>query len=158
MGSEYISVSIEWPNYKMFYKLRCEKPNADWAVLELNAEIICSCQCAFNWTNAGDSISYRIPLNRRMTKAALEDLFTDRDGYPSREELKIPNWYPTNPQAEILVFGVIPVSYINNVYFIDRDTWSEYEDIIPSDINANVNKDLFYPRRDYKFWQGQEDN
>lgn len=153
-----ICTSIEFPNYKMFYRLRCDNPDVDWAVLELNAEIIYDSKCAFNWTNAGDSKSYNIPLNRRMTQAAFEDLFADRDGYPTREELKIPDRYPTNPQAEILVFGVIPISYIKKVNFIDKDTYSRYHDIIPPDINVKINNKLFYPRQDYKFWQDQEDD
>lgn len=153
-----VCTSIEFPNYKMFYKLRCENPDIDWAVLELNAEIICDYQCAFNWTNAGDSASYSIPIKKRMTQSALESLFEDKEGYPTRDELKIPDWYPTNPQAEILVFDVIPVSHIKKVNFIDRDTFLRYHDIIPPDINAEINRNLFYPRQDYKFWRGQEDD
>lgn len=112
-----ICTSIEFPNYKMFYKLRCENPDVDWAVLELNAEIVCDYQCAFNWTNAGDSASYSIPIKKRMTQSAFENLFEDKDGYPTRDELNIPDWYPTNPQAEVLVFDKIPISYIKKVSF-----------------------------------------
>ena len=150
-----VCTSIEFPNYKMFYKLRCDNPDVDWAVLELNAEIICDSQCAFNWTNAGDSKSYLIPLNRRMTKAALEDLFNDKDGYPTRDELNIPDWYPTNPQAEVLVFDQIPISYINKVSFERREIFLKYKEIVPPNIPANVDVGLFRWRKDYEFWKGR---
>lgn len=32
-----VCMSIEFPNYKMFYKLRQDNPSADWAVLQLDA-------------------------------------------------------------------------------------------------------------------------
>lgn len=150
-----VCTSIEFPNYKMFYKLRRENPDVDWAVLELNAEIICDYQCAFNWTNAGDSISYNIPLDRRMTKAAFEALFADREGYPIREELKIPDWYPTNPQAEVLIFNRIPISYIKGVFFENEDKYLKYQEIIPNDIYATFNNNLFKWRKDYEFWKGR---
>ena len=150
-----ICTSIEFPNYKMFYKLRRENPDVDWAVLELNAEIICDYQCAFNWTNAGDSASYSIPIKKRMTQSAFENLFEDKDGYPTREELKIPDWYPTNPQAEVLVFNRIPISYINGVFFENKDKYLKYQEIIPTDIYATFNNNLFKWRKDYEFWKGR---
>lgn len=105
-----VCMSIEFPNYKMFYKLRQDDPNVDWAVLRLDAQILCDFECAYCWTNAGDASMYNIPLRERMGKRAFLGLFEDRPFYPKREELNISDWYPTNPQAEVLVFGVIPVT------------------------------------------------
>lgn len=152
---EAICTSIEFPNYKMFYKLRCDNPDIDWVVLELDANIICDVKCAFNWTNAGDSKSYSIPLNQRMTKSALEDLFNDKDGYPSREDLRIPDCYPTNPQAEVLIFDIIPIDYINSVNFIDEDTLLRYKEIVPHSIDAIIDDELFRWRNDYEYWVGR---
>lgn len=150
-----VCTSIEFPNYKMFYKLRCDNPDVDWAVLELNAEIICDYQCAFNWTNAGDSASYSIPIKKRMTQSAFENLFGDKDGYPTRDELNIPDWYPTNPQAEVLVFDKIPISYIKKVSFEKKETYLKYKEMVPPNIPANVDVDLFRWRKDYEFWKGR---
>ena len=150
-----ICTSIEFPNYKMFYKLRQENPDIDWAVLEFDASIICDFNCAFNWTNAGDSKSYNIPLNQRMTKSALEDLFTDKEGYPSRDELKIPDCYPTNPQAEVLIFDRIPIDYINSVSFKNEDTLFKYKEIVPHSICAIIDDGLFRWRNDYEYWRGR---
>ncbi len=36
-----VCTSIEFPNYKMFYKLRQDAPEMDWAVLRLDANILC---------------------------------------------------------------------------------------------------------------------
>lgn len=148
-----VCMSIEFPNYKMFYKLRQDDPNVDWAVLRLDAQILCDFECAYCWTNAGDASMYNIPLRERMGKRAFLGLFEDRPFYPKREELNISDWYPTNPQAEVLVFGVIPVTYIQNVYFENRNTLTKYRDIISNEINAQINSTVFSYRNDWKYWK-----
>lgn len=147
-----VCMSIEFPNYKMFYKLRQDDLNVDWAVLRLDAQILCDFQCAYCWTNAGDSTMYDIPLKERIGERAFLELYEDRPNYPKREELRIKNWYPTNPQAEVLVFGVIPTEYIQNVYFQDRQILTRYKDDVPDSIDIRVNSTVFLPREDWKFW------
>lgn len=90
-----------------------------------------------------------------MTKSALEDLFTEKEGYPSREELKIPDCYPTNPQAEVLIFDRIPIEYINSVSFIDEDTLLRYKEIVPPSICAIIDDGLFRWQNDYEYWVGR---
>ena len=58
-----ISVSITFPNYKMFYKLRCASPDKDWVVIRLDPQVLCDFNCAYCWTNAGDALSYNVPDN-----------------------------------------------------------------------------------------------
>lgn len=148
-----VCMSIEFPNYKMFYKLRQDNPDIDWAVLRLDAQILCDYQCAFCWTNAGDSTMYNIPLRERMGTRAFLRLFEDRPLYPQRKELNIKDWYPTNPQAEVLVFGIIPIEYVQNVYFLNRQTFDRYKNDIPDCIDANVNPTVFSYRNDWEFWK-----
>ena len=156
-----ICTSIEFPNYKMFYKLRKENPDNDWAVIELDAQVLCDFQCAYCWTNAGDAVMYTTPVEQRRSKGVFLDLFEDIPDYlkigrhqdcPRREELHIPDRYPTNPQAEVLVFGVIPIEYIRAVYFENIRLMKKYIDDIPNDINVECNREFFNCRRDYKFW------
>lgn len=148
-----VCMSIEFPNYKMFYKLRQDNPSADWAVLQLDAQILCDFKCAYCWTNAGDASMYSIPLEERMGNRAFLKLFEDCPFCPKREELGIADKYPTNPQAEVLVFGEIPVTYIQNIYFKDCNTFIKYRDIISSyNINAEIDPSVFCYRVDYKFW------
>lgn len=146
-------MSIEFPNYKMFYTLRCNNPSSEWVVLAFEAKIINDFKCAFCYHNAGDSEIFTIPIEDRMTKNAFEGMFADRNGYPSREQLNIPEYYPTNPQAEILVFGIIPSSYIKYAIFDSNNTLNKYKDMVPSQIKCIVNKDYFFGRCDNEFWK-----
>ncbi len=52
------------------------------------------------------------------------------EGYPKREDLHINDWYPTNPQAEVLVFGTISTDYISAVYFENHEDRKKYLDLI----------------------------
>ena len=94
-----VCLSIEFPNYKMFYKLRKDNPEFDWAIIELSSEVLCDFTCAFCWTNAGDASVYNMPLYDRMGCTAFESLFKDRPGYPTREELNLGNNLPTNHEG-----------------------------------------------------------
>lgn len=122
-----VCTSIEFPNYKMFYKLRKNNPSVDWAVLKLDARIMYDFSCVYCWTNAGDASMYNIPLPQRMGKNAFLELFKDYPNYPSRKQLNIPCYYPTNPQAEVLLFGTIPTTYIQQIYFEDIITFIKYK-------------------------------
>lgn len=148
-----VCTSIEFPNYKMFYKLRQDNPEIDWAVLRLDAHILCDFECAFCWTNAGDATMYNEPIEERMEIEAFLELFGNRVGYPQRKNLNIHDWYPTNPQAEVLVFGIIPVEYIQNVYFEQYATLHKYQDIIPQEIATSVMSNVFGPRKDWEEWK-----
>lgn len=148
-----VCASIEFPNYKMFYKLRTENPETDWVVLELDARILCEFECAFCWTNAGDASMYSVSLKKRIGVQAFLELFDDREGYPKRQELNIFDWYPTNPQAEVLIFGTIPINYIQGVYFEDADRKRRNLEVIPDNISAIADDRLFKPRSDWKAWK-----
>ena len=147
-----LCMSIEFPNYKMFYSLRIADKGEDWAVIKLDASILLDFKCAFCATNAGSEESYSISLEERMGCKALKKLYKDYPGKPSRSETGIKDWYPTNPQAEVLVFGCVPLQYIKGVYFQDKVTLRKYESCIPEKINARINTDYFFPREDWRCW------
>jgi len=148
-----ICLSIEFPNYKMFYKLRKENPTTDWAVLQLDASILYKFSCAYCWTNAGDATIYNEPLQQRMKADAFKDMFGDRPSYPQRCDLNIYECYPTNPQAEVLVFGVIPTEYIQSIYFERVEVLQNYQEYILNEIPQSINTSLFLPRIDWSAWQ-----
>lgn len=145
-------LSLEFPNYKMFYSLRKAEPNSKWIVLKLNIQILFDFKCAYCWTNAGDANIYTTSLQSRMNVDAFFDLYNNRPGYPKREETKIKDWYPTNPQAEILVFGAIPIKYIDCIYFQDHETLYAFKQIIPDNITSKVHNRVFSYRSDWNFW------
>ena len=151
--SDAVCMSIEFPNYRMFYKLRKEDEDIDWVVLKLDAQILCDFPCAFCWTNAGDSTMYNAPLENRMGKDAFLELFKNRSCYPTREETQIKKWFPTNPQAEVLVFGEIPISYISAIYFEKYNAFINYKNYIPKEIDTRVNRSVYSYRQDWSFWK-----
>lgn len=146
-----VCTSIEFPNYKMFYSLRTENPLTNWVVLAIDSNVLLDFPCAFCETNAGSSDIYQVPIEKRMGRRAFLEMFKDISYGRKREDLKIPDYYPTNPQAEVLVFGTIPVAYIKNVFFDNSESLGNH--YFPSHINGVVNGSYFFPRHDYRKWQ-----
>lgn len=148
-----VCTSIEFPNYKMFYPLRCNNSGVDWAVLLLNARIICDFECAFCTTNAGNSNMYNMDLEQRKGKKAFLKLFKELPYGPSRKELGIKDCYPTDPQAEVLVFDTIPITYIKKVFFNTQKALKQYANYIPQKILVGIKSEVFSYRVDWKYWK-----
>lgn len=108
-----ISVSISFPNYKMFYSIRKSDPDSEYVVIELSASILWELDCAFCFTNAANYAIKKIPLMDRKNTESLEKMFT-----PQRRHPCLPPNCPTDPQAEVLVLQSIPTErYIQKVYY-----------------------------------------
>lgn len=149
-----ISISITSPNYKMFYKIRCEKDETNWAVIILDAEKVLNLDCAFCYTNAASSEITSTPLKDLKTLDAFEEMFSEYSGKPSRRTLGLHEYDTTDPQAEILVFDKIPVFAIKCVVFEDFITMNKFSnDLRQLGIRCIVDEDFFAPRRDYTYWQ-----
>ncbi len=153
-----VCTSIEFPNYRMFYKARMSNPNTDWVVIELDAKILYESDCAFCWMNAGDSRISSVKIEERKTYTAFKELFENRAGFQERDS-HLNDSDPTNPQAEVLVFSNIPVDYITNIYFCDKDTGYKYINHVDS-LSKMAEKEmvrvggyLFKYRVDYENWQ-----
>ena len=148
-----VCMSIEFPNYRMFYKIRCANPTAKWVVLGVNPSVLYECKCAFCWTNASDSSMYHQTIAARSGEDAFLRLFEDSVGYPSRKNLDIPPQYPTNPQAEVLVFENVSSGYIKDVIFNDTITAEKYRYSVPEEVDIKIDESKFGPRRDYLHWK-----
>jgi len=144
-------LSISWPNYKMFYRLRCEHPEVDWVVLALDPSILWECDCAFCPTNAASGEMTSIPLADRAGPAALERLFQDVGGKPTREEIRLPTRFPTDPQAEVLVFDTIGVGKIFGISVESRRVKSELEGRC-SGLSVRFDHTPFDGRFDHQHW------
>ena len=149
-----VCTSIEFPNYKMFYTLRHNNPDTKWVVLAISAQVLLKFSCAFCETNAGSEMMYNTPIEERMGKKAFLQLFKENSCGRCREDLHIPDCYPTNPQAEVLVFSKIPVEYIQYVYFDSECMLEKYCRYLPFNVQGVVNTNFFYGRTDYQKWQG----
>ena len=89
-----------------------------------------------------------------MGEEAFLRLFEDKKGYPNRKKLGIPDKYPTNPQAEVLVFDTIPIDYITKIYFEKEKVLNRYNDLVfPEHIKEKVFPKAFSYRKDWEFWK-----
>jgi len=152
-------LSLSFPNYKMFYTCRMNNRGLNWIVLSLFPNILWEKDCAFCHKNAASKEVTCISLQERKKPEAFLKLFEDYEDSPKRTELKIPMSYPTNPQAEILIFDPIEIEYIKGISFQNQKLTSEAKNKYKKyRINCIYHPGAFYPRSDYKHWQNQTEN
>jgi hypothetical protein len=111
------SISITFPNYKMFFGMRNEYPDVDWAVVVLDPSVLWTKQCAFSKFNAADGRISSQPIANLVTVQAFAGMFDPIPGHPTREEQRLLAHDTTDVQAEVLVFDVIEPSYFRGVAF-----------------------------------------
>lgn len=154
---EAICVSISFPNYKMFYKLQKEQPNAEWVILKLDPCIMYELKAAFCYTNAASKIMRRHSLDELCTLESLKIMFAKNLNNISRENLNIPKNFTTDPQAEIMFLETIDPKYIKEICL--KNSYSYIITNIKSELSSKfqftVEKNLFKPRSDYNFWKNK---
>lgn len=143
------SFSIEFPNYSMFYKLRVENPSSEWAILFVNSKILLNSKCVFCYDNASNPEIREIPVEERMSEYMFKKMFEDIEGKPSRLKRKLKRYFTTLPQAEVLIYDIVDVTYIEKIAFIDDNTKKKYSSLIPHSIKSEVIPAYFYTREDY---------
>lgn len=150
-GTGAVCATISFPNYRMFYRLRCNNPDMEWVVLRLKRSLLWRTHCAFSSTNAGDGSVFAIPLEQRQGLKPLQAMFEDY-GVTKRGVLDIPDHYPTNPQAEVLLLDGAQVGDIECVHFQRPGTQRQYAgqyDWLP----CQPNDGYFDGRSDWKSWK-----
>lgn len=150
------SLSISFPNYKLFYKYRNEKKDAAWVVILLAPDILWELDCAFCVTNAADRRVSSVPLEQRRSASDFQKLFEDYEDQNrtvERSSLPIPDDFPTNPQAEVLVFGAIPSRYIRAICVQDGASVAGLQRLTGVEVRAEST--YFNARDDYDYWQQQ---
>ena len=157
-----VCLSVGFPNYMLFYSKRVnyfreqQVSNSQWVVLLLDVRILWELECEFCQQNAASNVERTIPKWERRMPEALEKMFSDFEDI-TRHDLNLPRGFPTNPQAEVLVFGHIPAVYLKQVHFWDYFTFSNWHDHVRSLTAACVchNPEFFSPRKDYEVWRGR---
>jgi hypothetical protein len=120
-----VCLSISFPNHLMFKKYKMDF-DSRWAVILLRPSILWERDCAFFSENAASKQAGLISIDERRKGSQLSDMFCENYAGISRASLDIPTCYATNPQAEVLVFGGIPTSYIETVHFYTIDSIDEW--------------------------------
>lgn len=154
-----LCLSISFPNYQLFYRFRMQKPALNWAVLKLSPAILWELDCAFCSSNAANSMSSSVSLNERRKPQALAAMFEDYPEPCCRSNLRLPESFPTCPQAEVLVMESVSTKFIEAIYVNEEKTLDSLsrqldtmEDIFPRK-NIYFNDCFFRPREDYSFWK-----
>jgi ssDNA thymidine ADP-ribosyltransferase, DarT len=149
---EATCLSITFPNYKMFFRYRMQNPNSRWAVVGIRPSVLWEKDCAFCKENAASANVSGIPIEDRRGLAAFSGIFDDF-GDKKRADLKIPDSYPTNPQAEVLVFDPIGTENILGVAFEQDETVATYSQRYGARFRFARFPSLFRARGDYAAWK-----
>ncbi len=126
-----ISLSIAHPNSLMFYRYRQEK-GEDWAVLVFSPSLLWQMDCGFCKHNAADGRISHESLESLKTVEAFSEMFEENDGLKSRKEQNLKKYDPTDVQAEVLAFGVIPNNNIGAIVFHDKASHNNHKHIVGS--------------------------
>ncbi|WP_018986842.1 DarT ssDNA thymidine ADP-ribosyltransferase family protein [Methylophilus methylotrophus] len=97
------SLSIEHPNYKMFWRLRMLSTTQQWIVLGVQRNILWEKECAFCHENAASAQVANIPIAQRKTLQAFNNMFAEAPNKPTRAALRLPDKFPTNPMLKVLL-------------------------------------------------------
>lgn len=127
---EAVSLSIAFPNHRMFYSYRQKEPSEQWAILAINPAIMWSNDCAFCERNAADHRIRKRPLIDLTCARAFHGMFEEIEGVASREEQRLSDFDPTDPQAEVLVFATINADQIVGVAFDSPEVLNAYSLIL----------------------------
>lgn len=145
-----VCLSIDFPNYKMFHKVKQESVGETWVIVAIQPKALWELDCAFCTENAASARVTAIPLEQRKSLAAMQAMYKDQPSKP-RDLLGIPKHYPTNPQAEVLMLQGVPREYILGVFALNEAVKQQVLENRPL-LQVRVDDQLFWPRRDYKHW------
>jgi hypothetical protein len=150
-----VCLSVSFPNYKMFYKYRRGDQTATWAVLLIRADVLWELDCAFCWANASCSAISGLPLTVLKDSSSLEQMFAAKCEVSgiSRAACAISDCYPTNPQAEVLVFSGVPLSYVTVACFEDQGGRSKFLPPHDTRLSFDVKPMYFRARSDWQVWK-----
>ncbi|HBF47824.1 MAG TPA: hypothetical protein DDW91_15775 [Shewanella frigidimarina] len=130
-----ISLSISYPNDKMFYRNRINDHSRSSDLLRLSPSILWELDCLFCPTNAANSTVSSASDETLSGSCALQKLFNKQS-----EELRACD--PYDSQAEVLVNSHIPKKYIESVV-IQMET----EALLDANFNVNVDSGYFQNRK-----------
>ena len=160
---EAVCLSISFPNYKMFYNKRewfwnCRQvSHSQWVVLLFDVKLLWELECGFCQQNAATYSERRVSREEMRATLAFERMFFNFGSVSRLElwDLNIPRNYPTNPQAEVLVFETVPTGYLREVHFHDKRALKAWRHDHSTAVQANMNYGSFYfvPRKDYDLWR-----
>lgn len=147
---EGVSVSVSFPNYKMFIKYRRDLPEVKWVVLEIDPRVLWEKDCAFFKHNAADGRVNDIPLPFLKGLAAFRRMFSEERVHVASEPDDIRAICdPVDVQAEVMVFDVIEPGMIKRAYFNDKAAMLPYKPHFPDGVAVFVGGPSVFSARGY---------
>jgi len=148
-------LSIEWPNTRLLNSWEKEK-GGWWAILLIDPTIIASMPCKLFRGNAASSIHTEINKNLCPTVADFEELFSDHSYEAlknmqkalgidqnlsgiSKAERGWGSADTSDPQAEVIVFDVIPPGRIKAIVVRNQPALSHFKRMVPRSVLARWN-------------------
>lgn len=153
-------LSISFPNYRMFFSKTGRDNQHQWVVLLLDPRILWEKDCAFCHQNSRFEPVKNVPLEYRKRLVSLERMFQDWDSHATGlryHHQQIPDNYPTHPEAEVLVFDIIPAEDISEIHFYNDAALQKWSKDNPGTYSQKfyANQEYFESRSDYKAWQNR---
>ncbi len=141
---DWISVSISFPNYKMLYAKKNSLKNVEgWAIILIRKEALWELDCKFILTNAASSGIRMFQEEKWSSAQAFEDMFNHAE-----HRIGIPDFYATDPQAEVMIRDEIPRSYIGMIAVENKRDETRLDRLI----DVRVIPQLFRWRSDFEHW------
>ncbi|MFG6666446.1 DarT ssDNA thymidine ADP-ribosyltransferase family protein [Halomonas sp. HNIBRBA4712] len=141
---ESVSLSIGFPNYKMFYKYRCKDPSITWVMLVIDKSVLWENNCLFCKYNAADRRMIYKDKRSLGTVSALKEMYDDLDD-ASRSLLPLATYDPTNPQAEVLSLDKVSADKISAFIFDSKSAMDQFDFYYPGK-NSFVDASFFSSR------------
>ena len=151
------SLSVSFPNHMLLYRFMHDYPHRRWVILAISVDILFSNQhekyfCPSNAAAIMPSVSDDRQLS---TAEAFEDMFKDEYNTWKRKLSRsagyISKSYTTDPQAEIMIGGVIEREYITQVIFRCNEDLIYYYNRFGKNfldgINVTINTAFFQKRK-----------
>ena len=161
--TDYSSFSISFPNYRIFYSKRMNTPYT-YVILIIDPQIILDLPLAAISYLPDNAASGTIRNVEEYTGLeAAKALFYEKvqvgETILTREQLTIPDWFTTNPQAEVFIRTTVPPKYIRSIITVDSDQANQIRTSLQSQKThipkVIYNKSFFRARDDYRFWTAQ---
>lgn len=141
-------ISVSFPQYKMFFLKRVDNRKQKWVVFEVSTDFLLTKDLAFFERNAASRQVQKEIIENRKSVTAFEKMFDEIEHFPSREQTGIPDCYPTDPQAEILVFDRIETEYLVAAHFETQEILNENKKYL-NGLKGCVTPELFATRIDH---------
>ena len=117
--TDYISLSIQYPNLWYFNKKRNEL-DYNWGVIFINPKI-CDYSTLFSPFNAATEFGYYLDSGEYALSKCFEDeLYNPIRGTRHREN-NLLKCCPTDDQAEVMIYHEIPVDYFLGIAFATKE-------------------------------------